>query len=53
MLNILLMIILLIIILIFIIILIGVRITLKWVKIDSEYDGCVQILILKKLKVYT
>ena len=47
------MIILLIIILIFIIILIGVRITLKWVKIDSEYDGCVQILILKKLKVYT
>lgn len=53
MLNILLMIILLIIILIFIILLIGVRITLKWVKIDSEYDGCVQILILKKLKVYT
>lgn len=47
------MIILLIIILIFIILLIGVRITLRWVKIDSEYDGCVQILILKKLKVYT
>ena len=47
------MIILLIIILIFIILLIGIRITLKWVKIDSEYDGCIQILILKKLKVYT
>lgn len=53
MLNILLMIILLIIILIFIILLIGIRITLRWVKIDSEYDGCIQILILKKLKVYT
>lgn len=47
------MIILLIIILIFIILLLGIRITLKWIKIDREYDGCVQILVLKKLKVYS
>ena len=53
MLNILLMIILLIIILIFIILLFGIRLTVKWLKIDNEYDGCVKILILKKLTLYT
>ena len=53
MLNILLMIILLIIILIFIILLIGIRFTAKWVKIGSDYDGCIEILLFKKLKVYT
>lgn len=53
MLNILLMIILLIIILIFIILLIGIRLKLRWVKIDNDYDGCMEILIFKKLKVYT
>ena len=53
MLNILLMIILLIIIFIFIILLFGIRLTAKWMKIDSDYDGCVEILILKKLKVYS
>ena len=53
MLNILLMIILLIIILIFIFLLLGIRLTVKWLKINDEYDGCVKILILKKLTVYT
>ncbi len=53
MLNILLMIILLIIIFIFIILVFGIRLTAKWMKIDSDYDGCVEILIFKKLKVYS
>lgn len=53
MLNILLMIILLIIIIIFIILLFGVRLTARWLKVDREYDGCIEILIFKKLKVYT
>lgn len=53
MLNILLMIILLIIILIFIILLIGIRLKVRWMKIGSDYDGCLEILIFKKLKVYT
>ena len=53
MLNILLMIILLIIILIFIFLLLGIRLTVKWLKINDEYDGCVKILILKKLTIYT
>ena len=53
MLNILLMIILLIIIIIFIILLFGIRLTGRWRKVDSEYDGCVEVLIFKKLKVYT
>lgn len=53
MLNILLMIILLIIIFIFIILLFGIRLTARWVKVDSDCDGCLEILILKKLKVYT
>ena len=53
MLNILLMIILLIIIFIFIILALGIRITIEWVKINSELDGCGKILILKKLKVYS
>ena len=53
MLNILLMIILLIIILIFIILLFGIRLQVKWLKIDNEYNGCVKILIFKRLTVYT
>ncbi|WP_407381492.1 DUF2953 domain-containing protein [Methanobrevibacter sp.] len=53
MLNILLMIILLIIILIFIILLFGIRLHVKWLKIDNEYDGCIKILIFKRLTVYT
>ncbi len=53
MLNILLMIILLIIILIFIILLVGIRLKVKWVKIDKDYDGCLEIILFRKLKVYT
>ena len=53
MLSILGMIILIIILFIFIIILLGIRLQFQWVKMDSEYDGCLKILILKKLKVYT
>ena len=53
MLNILLMIILLIIIIIFIILLFGIRLTGRWLKVDSKYDGCIEVLIFKKLKVYT
>ena len=53
MLNILLMIILLIIIIIFIILLFGIRLTARWMKVDNEYDGCIEVLIFKKLKVYT
>ena len=53
MLNILLMIILLIIIFIFIILLFGIRLTARWMKIDSDYEGCIEILIFKKLKIYT
>ena len=53
MLNILLMIILLIIIFIFIILLFGIRLTAKWMKIDSDYEGCIEILIFKKVKIYT
>ena len=53
MLNILLMIILLIIIIIFIILLFGIRLTARWMKVDSKYDGCIELLIFKKLKVYT
>lgn len=47
------MIILVIIILIFIILIFGIRLTVKWLKIDNEYGGCVKILIFKKLTVYT
>lgn len=53
MLSILLMIFLLIIILIFIILLIGIRLKVKWVKIDKDYDGCVEVLLFRKVKVYT
>lgn len=53
MLNILLMIILLIIILIFIFLHLGIRLTVQWLKIDNEYEGCAKILILKKLTIYT
>ena len=53
MLNILLMIILLIIILIFIILLVGIRLKVKWVKIDKDYDGCLEIILFRKIKVYT
>ena len=47
------MIILLIIILIFVFLLLGIRLTLQWIKTGSEYDGCLKILIFKKLKIYT
>ncbi len=53
MLNILLMIILLIIIIIFIIIAVGIRLTLEWKKIDDKIEGCVKILILKKINIHT
>ena len=53
MLNILLMIILLIIILIFIILLIGIRLKVKWMKIGRNYGGCLEIILFRKLKVYT
>ncbi len=53
MLNILLMIILLIIILIFIILLIGIRLKVKWMKIGENYGGCLEIILFRKLTVYT
>ena len=52
MLNILLVIILLIAILIFII-LIDIRLKVRWIKVNENYDGCVEILIFRKLKIYT
>lgn len=51
--NILLMIILVIIIFIFIILLFGIRLTFEWTKIDNDYDGCIKILIFKRLKIYS
>ena len=53
MLNILLMIILIIILLIFVLLYIGVKITLTYDKKGSELEGCLKILILKKIKVYS
>lgn len=53
MLNILLMIILIIIVFIIILLYMGVRITLIYNKTGSELKGCLKILILKKIKIYT
>ena len=53
MLNILGMIILIIILFIIILLLIGIKIKLEYYKKGSEVKGCLKILILKKIKVYT
>lgn len=53
MLNILLMIILLIIIFIIIALYIGVKITFNYDKKGSKLNGCLKILVLKKIKVYS
>ena len=53
MLNILLMIILIIILFIIILLYIGVKITLIYDKKGSELKGCLKILILKKIKIYS
>ncbi len=53
MLNILGMIILIIILFIIILLLIGIRIKFEYVKTGSEIKGCLEILIFKKIKVYT
>ena len=53
MLDILLMIILIIIIFIIILLLAGIKISFEYTKNDSEFKGCLKILILKKIKVYS
>lgn len=53
MLNILLMIILIIIIFIIILLYVGVRIALIYEKNGSKFNGCLKILIFKKIKVYS
>lgn len=53
MLNILGMIILLIILFIIILLIIGIKIKFEYTKIGSEFEGCLKILIFKKLKVYS
>ena len=53
MLNILLMIILIIILFIIILLLIGIRISLIYEKIGRNINGCLKILIFKKIKVYS
>ena len=53
MLNILLMIILIIILFIIFLLLAGIRITLEYTKNGSKIRGCLRILILKRIKVYT
>lgn len=53
MLNILGMIILIIILFIIILLIIGIKITFEYNKIDSEFKGCLKILILKKIKIYS
>jgi len=53
MLNILGMIILIIILFIIILLIIGIRISLEYNKKGSEVEGCLKILIFKKLKVYS
>ena len=53
MLNILLMIILIIILFIIILLYIGVRISLVYDKKGRELKGCLKILILRKIKVYS
>lgn len=53
MLNILWMIILIIILFIIILLAVGVKITFHYNKFGSEFEGCLKILILKKIKVYS
>ena len=53
MLNILGMIILIIILFIIILLLIGIKIKLEYYKKGSEVKGCLKILVLKKIKIYT
>ncbi len=53
MLNILLMIILIIILFIIVLLYFGVGITLKYDKTGSKLEGCLQILILRKIKIYS
>ena len=53
MLNILWMIILIIILFIIILLAVGVKITFHYNKTGSEFKGCLKILILKKIKVYS
>ena len=47
------MIILIIILFIIILLIIGIKITFEYDKIGSEFKGCLKILILKKIKVYS
>ena len=53
MLNILLMIILIIILTIITLLLLGIRISFEFKKAGSEFEGCLKILIFKKIKVYS
>ncbi len=53
MLNILGMIILIIILFIIILLIIGIKITLEYNKNGSDFKGCLKILVLKKIKIYT
>ena len=53
MLNILLMIILIIILTIITLLLLGIRISFEFKKAGSEFEGCLKILIFKKIKIYS
>lgn len=53
MLNILWMIILIIILFIIILLAVGIKVTFNYTKTGSEFKGCLKILILKKIKVYS
>ena len=53
MLNILWMIILLIILFLIILLIMGIRITFEYNKTGSEFEGCLKILILRKIKIYS
>lgn len=53
MLNILWMIILIIILFLIILLIMGIKITFEYNKTGSEFEGCLKILILRKIKVYS
>lgn len=53
MLNILWMIILIIILFLIILLIMGIRITFEYNKTGSEFEGCLKILILRKIKIYS
>ena len=53
MLNILLMIILIIILTIITLLLLGIRISFEFKKAGSEFEGCLKILLFKKIKIYS